>query len=185
MLELDPARYTLARPLFESIPLMRAVVFANLDGPQLGRVFFDQLPNPTAAFIWSDALYLTGAHDLVEFNQDFKHFVIAEVFSAKEHLLFFPFTAECFGLVMELLSIIALMLPNLVLLRCGATWRPFIPGVSATPYSTKACRSAAVSRYSWEGVMLRLLSPPRSLSAVGGLLSLPPAHLLENASYMA
>jgi GNAT superfamily N-acetyltransferase len=102
MLELKPAQYTLVRPLFKAIPYLRAVVFANLDGPQLGRVFVDHLPDPSAAFIWSDALYLVGAHDLIEFNQDFKHFVITEAFLAKEHLLFYPFTADCFACVMTL-----------------------------------------------------------------------------------
>ncbi len=82
MFELAPAQFALARPLFEAIPYMRAVVFANLDGPQLGRVFVDRLSSPNSAFIWSDAFYLAGAWDQPGFSQDFKRFAIAEAFPA-------------------------------------------------------------------------------------------------------
>ncbi len=109
MFELTPAQFPLARPLFEPVPYLRAVVFANLDGPQFGRVFVDRLPEPadqlpgsTAAFIWSDALYLAGAWEQAGFSQDFKRFAVAEAFPAKEHLLFFPFSADRTELVMDL-----------------------------------------------------------------------------------
>lgn len=93
MEEISPTHFDRVMPLFKHIPHQRPAVFAVLEGTQTGRVFVDNIRDPSAAVILSAFnTYIGGSSGNPDLMTDVANVLLSEVISKKEHVLLCPLT---------------------------------------------------------------------------------------------
>jgi hypothetical protein len=92
MQELPPSDFGRVKPLFHHIRGLRAAVFTVLEGNQAGRVWVDQVANPTTAVMISDFCYLTSNLGSSDLQADAVKWLEVEILHHREYTGIFCFT---------------------------------------------------------------------------------------------
>lgn len=92
MKELSPSDFERVKPLFHHTHDLRAAIYTVLEGNQRGRVWVDQVDNPTTAVMNSDFCYLTSKPDVPDLQAGAVKWLEAEVVNHQEWTGIFSFS---------------------------------------------------------------------------------------------